>query len=67
MEILQNSQKFRVRYESVSELTEISGIVSRPYKTYRTYECPGKELSEVQGTGNTVVNTHPIGVALDLK
>ena len=38
MEILQNLQKFRVRYGSVTKLTEVPGIVARAYRTHKRYE-----------------------------
>ena len=38
MGILQNLQKFRVRYGSVTELTEVPGIVARAYRTHKRYE-----------------------------
>ena len=37
MEILQNFQKFRVRYGGVTELTEVPGIVARAYRTHINY------------------------------
>ena len=38
MGILQNLQKFRVRYGSVTELTEVPGIVARAYRTHNSYK-----------------------------
>ena len=38
MRILHNLQKFRVRYGSVAELTEVPGIVARAYRTYKSYK-----------------------------
>ena len=38
MGILQNLQKFRVRYESVTELTDVPGIVARAYRTHIRYQ-----------------------------
>ena len=38
MGILQNLQKFRVRYGSVTELTEVLGIVARVYRTRIRYK-----------------------------
>ena len=38
MGILQNLQKLRVRYGSVTELTEVPGIVARAYETRTHYE-----------------------------
>ena len=38
MGILQNLQNFRVRYGSVTELTEIPGIVARAYRTHIRYK-----------------------------
>ena len=37
MGILQNLQKFRVRYGSVTELIEVPGIVARAYRTHICY------------------------------
>ena len=64
MGVLQNLQKCRVRYGSVSELTEVPGIVTRAYRTHKVirmiYPYPGylwhwrTELPEVPGTGMTV-------------
>ena len=69
MGVLQNSQKFRVRYESFTELTEVPGrytnvvplppdIMAQAYRTYRSfgygYECR-PELTEVPGTGMDLV------------
>ena len=55
---------------SLTELTEVPGIVARAYRTNRSsrygYECP-TELTEVPGTGNTRVNAHPLGAEFDLK
>ena len=34
MGVLQNLQKFRVRYGSVTELTEVPGAVTRAYRTH---------------------------------
>ena len=51
-------------YESLTELPEVPGIVTRAYRTPRSsgygYECL-TELTEVPGTGNTGVNAHPLG------
>ena len=66
MGILQNLQKFRVRYGSVTELTEVPRIVARAYRTHRSYKndtytstpgiCgTGVENLEVPGTGMNVV------------
>ena len=33
MNVLQNQQKFGYGYESLTELTEVSGIVTRAYRT----------------------------------
>ena len=38
MGILQNLQKFRVRFGSVTELTEVPGIVARAYIIHIRYE-----------------------------
>ena len=38
MGILQNLQKFRVRYGSVTEFTEVPGIVARAYRTHTRYK-----------------------------
>ena len=64
MEVLQNSQKFRVRYGSLTELTEVPGtiyecctrtpgIAARPYRTYASFGYGYErrtELTEVPGT-----------------
>ena len=65
MGVLHNLQKFRVRYESVTELTEVPGIVARAKITHSSYKMinpyPGylwhwrTELPEVPGTGMNVV------------
>ena len=53
MGVLQNSKKFRVRVESVLEVTEAPGIVARAHRTYTSsgygHECR-TELTEVPGT-----------------
>ena len=58
MGVLQNSKKFRVRVESVLEVTEAPGIVARAHRTCTSsgygYECR-TELTEVPGTGLDVV------------
>ena len=50
MGVLQNSKKFRVRVESVLEVTEAPAIVARAHRTYTSsgygYECR-TELTEV--------------------
>ena len=38
MGIIHNLQKFRVRYGSVTELTEVPGIIARAYRTHKRYE-----------------------------
>ena len=38
MGILQNLQKFQVRYGSVTELTEVPGVVARAYRTHIRYQ-----------------------------
>ena len=38
MGISQNLQKSRVRYGSVTELTEVPGIVARAYRTHKRYK-----------------------------
>ena len=38
MGILRNLQKFRVRYRSVTELTEVPFIVARAYRTHMRYK-----------------------------
>ena len=38
MGILQKLHKFRVRYGSVTELTEVPGIVARAYRTHIRYK-----------------------------
>ena len=38
MGILQNLQKFRVRYGSGAEITEVPGIVARAYRTHIRYK-----------------------------
>ena len=66
MGVLQNLQKFRVRYGSVTKLTKVPGIVAWACRTHKSYEndtpaYPGclwhwpTELPEVPGTGMTVV------------
>ena len=66
MGILQNTQKFHVRYGSVfTELTEVPGIVAQAseltYVIKMIYPYPGylwhwrAELPEVPGTGMNVV------------
>ena len=58
------------RYESLTELPEVPGILARAYRTYRSpgygYECP-TEVTDVPGTGNTRVNAHHLGGEFDLK
>ena len=50
MNVQQNSQKLRVRYESLTELPEVQGIVAPAHRSYRSsgygYGCR-KELTEV--------------------
>ena len=67
MGILQNLQKFRVRYGSVTELTKVPGIVERAYRAHiqisyeMIYPYPGylwrsrAELLKVPGPGMNVV------------
>ena len=77
MGILQNVQKFRVRYGSVTELTEVPGIILWHGRTELThvikmiYPYPGylwlwrTELPEVPGTGmnvNDIQNSQKIRV-----
>ena len=59
MDVLQNSQKFRVLWHGRTELTEVPGGYKRcwwhgAYRTHRSsgygYEC-ATELTEVPGTG----------------
>ena len=38
MGVLQNLHKFGVRNESVTELTEVPGIVARAYRTHKSYK-----------------------------
>ena len=75
MEVLQNSQNFRVLWRGRTELTDVPGtynntapvsrvFVALAYRTYRSSgygcECP-TELTKVPGTGNTWVKAHPLG------
>ena len=51
MEVLQNSQKFRVRYESLAELTEVPGRYTIVVPVPRVLCHSLTELTEVPGTG----------------
>ena len=66
MGVLQNLQKFRVRYGSDTELTEVPGIVAMAYRTHIRYEndipvplvfvaLACTELPELPGTGMNVI------------
>ena len=56
MEVLQNSQKFRVLWLGRTELTEIPGRYKNAVYPYPGYLWHGRtELSEVQGTDMNVV------------
>ena len=55
MEVLQNSKKFRVRYASLTELTEVLGRYTNIVPVPRVLWHLRVQLTEVSGTGMNVV------------